>query len=663
MGTNEGRRRVVVKGLSPEVEGGRYPVKRAVGEKVVVEANIFADGHDALFSALLYRGPGDSDWNSTPMTPLGNDRWRAEFSVDEIGVHAYTVRACVDHFGTWRHGLRKKVDGGQDVSVDLLAGAQLIEDTAARAKGRDRTLLRRAAASLRSDEDVASRVRIALHDRLTETAALYPDLEWATTYERPLRVVVDRPRARFGAWYEMFPRSCSARPGEHGTLADCAARLPYVASMGFDVVYLPPIHPIGHLNRKGRNNAPQASEGDLGSPWAIGSSEGGHKSVHPKLGTLDDLRGFLAKAEEHGIEVALDLAFQCAPDHPYVREHPEWFRRRPDGAVQYAENPPKKYEDIFPLNFETDRWRELWAELKSVVEFWIRQGVRIFRVDNPHTKPFAFWEWMIGEIRKDHPETIFLSEAFTRPQVMYHLAKIGFTQSYTYFAWRNTKFELTEYFTELCRCEVREFFRPSLWPNTPDILTEQLQTGGRAAFAARLALAATLGASYGIYGPAFELCESRPREMGSEEYLDSEKYEIRHWDIEREDSLGDYIARVNQIRRENPALQSDWSLQFHPVDNDQIICYSKHTDDFSNVVVVVVNLDPHHTHAGWVEFGLEESHEEGSGPFQVHDLLGDGRFLWQYGRNYVELAPSQSPAQIFRVRRRIRTERDFDYFL
>jgi starch synthase (maltosyl-transferring) len=659
----DGRRRVVIKGLSPEVEGGRHAAKRVVGERVVVEADIFADGHDSLSCTLFFRKRGESNWRRRAMAPLGNDRWRAEFFVDEIGVYVYTVRACVDHFETWLHGLRKKVRAGQDVSMDLLVGAELIEEAAGRAAGTDRDVLLKGSGALRSEEEPNARVQAALDKRLRETAARHPNLKWATTYGKRLCVVVDPPKARCGAWYEMFPRSCSQQPGEHGTLADCEARLPYVASMGFDVLYLPPIHPIGKVNRKGRNNASVASPGDPGSPWAIGSKQGGHKTIHPRLGTLEDFRRLLEKARAHGIELAMDLAFQCAPDHPYVTEHPEWFRRRPDGTVQYAENPPKKYEDIYPVFFEIEPWRELWAELKSVIEFWIDQGVRIFRVDNPHTKPFAFWEWVIGEIRKDHPETIFLSEAFTRPQVMYHLAKIGFTQSYTYFAWRNTKYELTEYFTELCRTEVREYFRPNLWPNTPDILTEYLQTGGRPAFAARLVLAATLGANYGIYGPAFELCENRPREPGSEEYLDSEKYQIGHWDLDRPDSLRDFIARVNRIRRENPALQSDWSLRFHPVDNEQIVCYSKHTDDFSNIIVVVVNLDPHHTHTGWLQLDLEDPTTGRARPFQVHDLLGDGRFLWQSGRNYVELDPHQSPAQIFRVRRRIRTERDFDYFL
>jgi starch synthase (maltosyl-transferring) len=475
--------------------------------------------------------------------------------------------------------------------------------------------------------------------------------------------VVDREKARFSTWYEMFPRSCGLESGRHGTFKDCMARLPYVAAMGFDVLYLPPIHPIGRTHRKGDNNNPVAGPDDPGTPWAVGSEEGGHKSLHPQLGTLKDFRDFVTSARGYDIEIALDIAFQCSPDHPYVEEHPEWFRRRPDNTVQFAENPPKKYEDIYPFDFETYSWQELWHELKSIVTFWIEQGIRIFRVDNPHTKPFHFWQWLITEIKKSYPDVIFLSEAFTRPKVMYRLAKLGFTQSYTYFAWRNTAWELTQYFTELTRGNAREYFHPNLWPNTPDILTEYLQFGGRPAFMARLVLAATLGANYGIYGPAFELCENRPKEPGSEEYLDSEKYEVKNWDISGPDSLKDFVARVNQIRRENAALQGDWSLRFHEVDNTQLICYSKHTDDFSNVVLVVVNLDPHHTQSGWVEFPLEELGIDPQRSYQMHDLLSGARYLWRGTRNYVELNSQVAPAHIFRMRRRVRTERDFDYYM
>jgi len=493
--------------------------------------------------------------------------------------------------------------------------------------------------------------------------ARYPDRRHATEYAPALGVVVDRERARFSAWYEFFPRSCTDDPERHGRLRDCEGRLKAAAEMGFDVVYLPPIHPIGRTNRKGRNNAERAGPADVGSPWAIGAEEGGHRAVHPELGTLEDFRWFVATAGKYGLEVALDIAFQCSPDHPYVREHPEWFLKRPDGSVQYAENPPKKYQDIYPLWFETDAWQSLWDELTDVVRFWIGQGVRIFRVDNPHTKPYAFWEYLIARIKAQHPEVIFLSEAFTRPAVMYRLAKLGFTQSYTYFTWRNTKWDLTQYFTELTQTPVREFFRPNLWPNTPDILNEYLQLGGRPAFMTRLVLAATLGASYGIYGPAFELCENRAREPGSEEYLDSEKYQIRVWPVEREDSLRWMIGRVNRIRRENPALHSDRGLRFHDVDNDMLVCYSKSTPDRENVILCVVNLDPHHTQSGWVGLPLEELGLDAHQPYQAHDLLSDARYLWSGTHNYVELNPHIVPAHILRLRKRIRSERDFDYYM
>jgi starch synthase (maltosyl-transferring) len=441
----------------------------------------------------------------------------------------------------------------------------------------------------------------------------------------------------------MFPRSCG------GGLKEAQSRLPYIAELGFDVLYLPPVHPIGRTHRKGKNNRPRADPGDPGSPWAIGAEEGGHKSIHPKLGTLEDFEAFLAKAKEYGIEIALDIAFQCSPDHPYVKEHPRWFRWRPDGAVQYAENPPKKYEDIYPIDFETDDWQALWEELKSVFLFWIERGVRVFRVDNPHTKPFRFWEWLITEIKQDHPDVLFLAEAFTRPKIMYYLAKLGFSQSYTYFTWRNERWDLTEYFTELTQTNVREYFRPNPWPNTPDILHEFLQTGGRPAFIIRYILAATLGANYGIYGPAFELCEHLPRESGSEEYLDSEKYQIRNWDLNRPDSLKYLIARVNHIRRQNPALQADQHLRFYSTDNDQLIAYSKTTETLDNIIVVVVNLDPYHAQSGWVELPLKDLQLRAQAPYQMHDLLTGASYTWHGALNYVGLDPYRQPAHVFKV--------------
>jgi starch synthase (maltosyl-transferring) len=657
---------VIVEGIQPAIDAGRFPIKRTIGEQVVVEADIFTDGYDLLSAVLCYRWARDTVWMEVAMAPMGNDRWQGRFRVSQLGRYSYSIQAWVDHFATWYEALHKRVEAEQEVQVEILIGAELIEAASQRATGTDAAELQERARRLRIPLESGSlaQARSLLEDETIRTLmALYPDRRFATTSPGEFAVVVDRDKACFSTWYEMFPRSCAALPGQHGTFKDCEARLPYLARMGFDVLYLPPIHPIGQVHRKGKNNATVATPDDPGSPWAIGSDAGGHTAIHPQLGTLDDFRSLIATAQESGIEIALDIAFQCAPDHPYVREHPEWFRWRPDGTVQYAENPPKKYEDIYPFDFDTAHWQALWEELKRVVCFWTEQGVRIFRVDNPHTKPLRFWEWLINEIKVAHPEVIFLAEAFTRPKVQYHLAKRGFTQSYTYFAWRHTKEEITRYFTELTQTNVREYFRPHLWPNTPDILTEYLQHGGRPAFLIRLVLAATLGASYGIYGPAFELCEPRPRFEGSEEYLDSEKYEIRSWDLEQRHSLQEFMARVNRIRRENPALQSNQGLHFHTVDNPELLCYSKSTADRSNVVLVVVNLSPYHVHSGWVELQLDALGLDPIQPAQMHDELSDARYIWHGERHYVELHPQVVPAHIFRLRRRIRTEQDFEYYL
>ena len=660
----EGVRRVAIQNLSPAVDGGRFPVKRTLGESVVVEAAVFTDGHDAVACDLLYRLERERDWRRQAMDPCGNDRWRAAFLAEELGRSLYTVAAWVDPLATWRMDLLKRAAAGQDLRVELLRGAQLVREAAARASVEDAARLHAWSERLADvHAQPEARSAAAQDEALHLLARRYADPQQVLQHEPPLAVEVDRERARYSTWYEMFPRSASARPGAHGTFADCEARLPYIAEMGFDVLYLPPIHPIGTSVRKGPNNRPSADARDVGSPWAIGSAAGGHRAVNPELGTLEDFRRLLARAADFGIEIALDIAFQCSPDHPYVHEHPEWFLKRPDGSIQYAENPPKKYQDIYPFYFETPAWPELWQELADVVDFWMAQGVRIFRVDNPHTKPFAFWQWLIARVRRTHPEVIFLAEAFTRPKVMYRLAKLGFTQSYTYFTWRNTRAELTGYFTELDSAPVRDFFRPNLWPNTPDILPEYLQFGGRPAFMVRLTLAATLGANYGIYGPAFELMEHVPREPGSEEYLDSEKYQLRHWDLDRPDNLRDFIARVNRIRRENRALQSDRSLAFHACDNEMLIAYSKATADLTNAILVVANLDPHHTQSGWLELDLARLGVDAGRPFQAHDLLSGSRFLWNGPRNFVLLDPGLTPVHILRVRHRVHSEREFDYFL
>ena len=655
--------RVVIDRVQPEVDAGRFPVKRVVGEWLLVRADIVCDGHDVLGAVVHHRRADVDGWSEAPMTHEGNDVWVASFAIEALVRHIYTVEAWIDDYATWRRGLSRKVDAGQDVSVDILVGAELLAAAAKRAKGADAKKLRADAALVAdSSAPLDARIARALDPEVLAVASRHADRTQGVRHARELTVDVDRERARFSSWYELFPRSASG-DGRHGTLQDVITRLPYVAELGFDVLYLPPIHPIGHAHRKGRNNATTAVPDDVGSPWAIGAADGGHDAILGALGTFEDFAALVDAARARGIDVALDLALQCAPDHPWVAEHPAWFRWRPDGTVQYAENPPKKYEDIYPLNFDNEDWRGLWEEVRRVVLFWVAKGVRIFRVDNPHTKPFAFWEWLIAEVRREHPEVFFLSEAFTRPRVMYYLAKSGFAQSYTYFPWRNTRAELTGYFTELTQTDVREFFRPNSWPNTPDILTEHLQWGGRPAFMGRLILAATLGASYGIYGPAFELAEGRPRKPGSEEYLDSEKYEIRPWDVERGDSLRHLIARVNRIRREHRALQSNDGLRFHEVDNDHLIAYSKATDDLDDVILTVVNLDPHHAHAGFVTLALDELGLDDDGAFQVQDLLTGAHYVWQGARNYVQLDPHSVPAHVFRVRPKLRNEQDFDYFL
>jgi len=660
---SNGRCRTVISGVSPEIEGGQFAIKRTVGETVVVEADIFADGHDLLSAVLLFRSAGEAEWTETPMNPLGNDRWQGAFQVVEMGVYHYTVLAWLDHFKSWQHDLAKKHEAGQDVAVDLLAGGQLVEAAAGRSANGGATQLATWAGVLagRVAAPLEHRLEVALSPRLAALMASHPDRHLATRYANELRVVVDPELARFGAWYELFPRSLG-KNGKHGTFKDVTEHLPRVAEMGFDVLYLPPIHPIGRAFRKGKNNNPACQPGEPGSPWAIGATEGGHKAILPELGTLEDFRRLVRQAQERKIKIALDIAFQCSPDHPYVKEHPEWFRRRPDGSIQYAENPPKKYQDIYPFDFETDAWESLWQELKSVFDFWIAQGVTIFRVDNPHTKAFPFWAWCITELKQKHPELIFLSEAFTRPKVMYRLAKLGFTQSYNYFPWRNTKEELTEYFTELTQTEVREFLRANLWPNTPDILPQYLQYGGRPAFMTRLILAATLGASYGIYGPAYELSANQPHAIGAEEYLDSEKYEIKQWDLDAPGNLTDLIKRVNAIRRENPALHRNEGLSFHATDNEQIIAFSKSTPELDNLILVVVNLDPHHVQSGWLELPLAEWEIATTGNYQVHDLLTGARYLWHGPRNFVQLEPKFAPAHIFRLRQRVRTEQEFDYY-
>jgi starch synthase (maltosyl-transferring) len=655
----EGRRRVVIEEVQPQVDCGRYPAKRILGDVVTVTAAVFGDGHDRVSGQLLYRHLSEDGWRSTTLTPLTNDLWSAAFTADKLGDWRYTIEAWVDHFATWCADLRKRLapqtslttpassTEPQDIPLALRSGALLLHQTAQRAKGPDSKLLAEAAADLdRLADTNAASCEFPLSDEIITLAAEYPDLTLATRYRQELPLWVDRGRARYSTWYELFPRSTSPDPTRPGTFADVQALVPSIAAMGFDVLYLPPIHPIGTAFRKGRNNSTVPTPEDPGSPWAIGSKDGGHKSINRQLGTLRDFDALVSATRDHGMELALDIAFQCSPDHPWVSEHPDWFVIRPDGSIQYAENPPKKYQDIYPLNFESSDWRGLWEALRDVFIYWIRRNVRIFRVDNPHTKAMPFWEWCIAEVHKKYPDVIFLAEAFTRPHVMYSLAKAGFTQSYTYFTWRNTRDELQEYFEEISKPPVTDFFRPNLWPNTPDILHATLQNGGRPAFMQRLILAATLGANYGIYGPAFELNENVPIKKGSEEYLNSEKYEVRHWDRAASHSLAPLITQINQIRRDNPALQSDNSLHFHPADNPNVLCYSKSSGD--NRILVAINLDPTQEQAGWIDLDLKKLAAPRNENFEIEDLLTGIHYNWHGRSNYVALRPDVMPAHIFR---------------
>ena len=674
--SGDGRVRAVVETVLPAVDGGRFAAKCIAGEAFTVTAHCFTDGHDALRVVLSWRAEDATQASEVAMEALGNDEWQARFVPPAPGRYRYTVTAWVDAFLSWRRELARRVDP-RDIRLAARVGALEIAAAAQRATGKDRAALTawaqalEAGAQTDTDSDgpaaaaqIAALQELALDEGRAALMARYADRRHACRYPVELPLVADRERARYSTWYELFPRSAGPTPGAHGTLRDVQARLPAIAAMGFDVLYLPPIHPIGRVQRKGKNNALVAAPGDVGSPWAIGAAEGGHKAILPELGTAQDFRALVDAARSAGMELALDIAFQCAPDHPYVQEHPDWFRWRPDGTVQYAENPPKKYQDIYPFHFECDDWQGLWTELKSIFEHWIGEGVRIFRVDNPHTKAFPFWEWVITEIQRSHPDVIFLAEAFTRPKVMHGLAKRGFTQSYTYYTWRNTKEELVEYFTELAHGPGKDYFRPNVWPNTPDILHEHLQGGEPAVFMSRLVLAATLSASYGIYGPAYELMEHLPREPGSEEYLDSEKYQIRHWDLDRPGNLASFIAHVNRIRRDNPALHRNEGLRFLPLDNPALIAYAKRSDDGRNTVVTVVNLDPHHTQSGWVNLGAAWVNGPGAegDPWQMHDLLSQQRFVWQGDWHFVQLDPHRMPAHVFAVRRRVRREQDFDHF-
>jgi len=659
----QARGRVVIDSVMPSVDCGAFPAKRVVGDQVVVTADLLIDGHDLIDGVVRFRRGRGGPFHEVPLEPLGNDQFSASFPVDAPGVWQFTLEAWLDEWASHGWGLGRKAKAGKDVSLELLGAAGLLEAAAERAT-REPTahgVLRDAAKALRSTAPQAERVAIALASPLREVVRRWADTSAATRLEAPREVMVDPVRALRSSWYEVFPRSLG-EGGRHGTFKDVERHLAYVAELGCDTLYLPPIHPIGRTHRKGPNNTLTAGPDDVGSPWAIGAAEGGHKAVHPQLGTLEDFRRLVEQARARGIEVAMDIAFQASPDHPYVKAHPEWFVHRADGSIQYAENPPKQYQDVYPFDFASKDWKALWAELASVFLFWAEQGVRVFRVDNPHTKPLTFWRWCLAEVKERYPDAIFLAEAFTRPRLLQGLAKAGFSQSYTYFTWRTTKQELTEYLSGLVAAPLSEYLRPNLWPNTPDILPEHLQFGTRATFVSRLVMAATLSASYGIYGPTYELMQRQARE-GAEEYLDNEKFQLRAWNLDDPTSLRYLIARVNEVRRAEPALWRNEGLTFHSIANEQLLAYSKTSADQRSAVLCVVNLDPHHTQGGWLELDLAALGVGADEPFQAHDALSGQRFLWRGRRSYVELDPREVPAHLFTLRRKRRSEKTFEYFL
>lgn len=652
----DGRTRVEVSRLWPELDGGRTPVRRVRGERLTVAANCVADGHDEVRAVLRYRPPAadgaPAAWLETPMRALGSDRFEGGFDIAVLGTYMYTVEAWIDRYATWRRDLERWAAAGEPLDGVCAEGALLVGAAAGAAQAggavADAASLRRLAEVVATAGDTA--VQAARDDLAAALVERHLPRPHAGRYPGVLAVRVERERAGVGAWYEMFPRSAGPVPGVHGRLDRLEARLDYVAGMGFDVLYLPPVHPIGLTARKGRNNARTAGPGDVGSPWAVGAAEGGHTAVHPDLGGIAALRRLLVAARERGLEVALDVALQCAPDHPWVREHPEWFRHRPDGSIRYAENPPKRYQDIYPLDFECDAWESLWRAVRQVFAFWLDEGVRLFRVDNPHTKPVGFWRWLIADVQASCPDAVFLAEAFTRPALMYGLAKAGFSQSYTYFAWRTDRKELTDYVTELFHTEVREFFRPALWPNTPDILAANLQRGGRAAFAARFLLAATLGTAYGIYGPAFELGFDRSLGPGSEEYLHSEKYELRWWDVDDPGSLRPLITRVNAIRHDEAAFGVGSEVTVLPCDNPQLFAYARHAQGGAGApCAIVVNLDPQAVQSGSVDVAPALVGVPAGAAVRACDLLSGEAYPWQAGANYVSLDPARAPAHILRL--------------
>lgn len=639
--------RIVIENVNPQLDSGAFFIKRIIGQKVIVTANVFSDGHDVIASSVKYKHEKEKKWQEIRMQETGNDEWIAQFKVEKQGFYTYFVEGWVDYALNWQHGTERKINDNQHVKSELLEGAEYCQAILKEVSKDEKAFLNNAIKAFQDEKKYNEAIAIALSKELHDIFYNHPTRTLANS-SIELKVYVDRKKALFSTWYEFFPRSSSEVKGKHGTFKDCEKLLPRVASMGFDTLYFPPIHPIGEVNRKGKNNATNAQPSDVGSPWGIGSKHGGHKSTHPELGTLEDFKSLVKKAKELGIEVAMDYALQAAPDHPYVKDFPQWFKWRPDGTVQYAENPPKKYQDIQPIYFESGDWKNLWKELLDVALYWVEEcDIKVFRVDNPHTKPFYFWGWLIAEVKKKHPDVLFLAEAFTRPKIMNELAKQGFTQSYTYYTWRNSKAELIEYLEELTKSEQKEYFRPNFWPNTPDILPYALQSGMESVYLHKYFLAATLSSSVGLYGPVYEymISDAMP---GKEEYLNSEKYEVYHWDWTIQNKLVTVISRLNRIRHEQPSLQQTNNIEFCATDNDQVIAYYKYDDDKLDETLMICNIDPYYPKQAWVQLPLKSLKVQAGQPIKVVDLVTGNSYIWDKEWNFVELHPSL-PFHLFKI--------------
>jgi starch synthase (maltosyl-transferring) len=639
--------RVIIEGVTPELDGGKYAIKRIIGQPVNLQMCLVADGHDVLAGEILYKHEKEKNWKSVAIEPIGNDIWTGGFRVEKQGIYQYKIAAWIDQPLTWQHNIERKIKDFQHVNVELLDGLQYLKPLLTKVNKTEAKYIEHL---IKIFEDTA-RYNEAVHEaqstRLEDIFKRYPAKTFATHYDKNLRVYVDRQKALFSTWYEFFPRSASQEIGKHGTFKDCERLIPRTAELGFDTLYFPPIHPIGKDHRKGKNNATIAQPDDVGSPWAIGGIEGGHKDIHPQLGTLEDFKSLIKTAESYGIEIAMDYALQCSPNHPYVKQYPQWFKWRPDGSVQYAENPPKKYQDILPINFETEDWKNLWNELLSILLYWCEVGIKVFRVDNPHTKSFYFWEWAIAEVKKKYPDTLFLAEAFTRPHIMHSLAKLGFSQSYTYYTWRNTKKEIIEYMHEISNGIGNQYFRPNFWPNTPDINPYILQNGNESLFLSRYFMAATLSSNYGIYGPVYEFMIHEPY-PNKEEYLDSEKYEIKTWDWNYRNRMTEVIRRTNQIRKENPALQDTYNFVNCPVQDEYILAYLKQNPEKDNNILCVVNTDPYNRRGAMLQMPLYLLGVHEGYPLLMHDLLTGQKYIWTREWNYVELSP-EFPFHLFRI--------------